>query len=564
MDEPTLTLWTKSLKQVLVKDKAALALLKDIGQRSKVEFAFFDMHGRLLLGEAGEYPEKVDLVFESEVLGVLKSTNPETQLLVDVLHLLVKKEFDKKKIGKEVLGLYREINTIYDLGEQISEKIDATSIAEIALRESAQIIGASHGMFLMYDNDRDQVEQMASFGENPNAKKNISDQNEVLKKLILKGNAAIVPQDRVKANPSISHLNSAMYAPLKVKHRTLGMVILGNRENKEFKAAELKLLTTIALQSAAAIESAYLYQKGLKEARDREEAIRRIYDVSQKFVPSEFIKSLGKNNITEVALGDLVEKEVTVVFADIRGFTTVSEGMNPKENFMFVNAFNNRMGPVIRRNHGFILQYLGDGFMALFPKGAQDAVRASVQMQNALHEYNKERVSKGRLPIKVGMGMQNGKLIMGITGDVERLDAAIISDTVNTAARIEGLSKHYGTSILLTQKCKAKLTNVDEFNFRYLGPVQVKGKQKAIDLYECINGDEPSLRDHKLRTLPTFDHAMTLYFNKEFAMAAVTFQQLFKLNVNDQTAKLFLNKSAQLITQEIGDGWQGVETMTTK
>ena len=92
----------------------------------------------------------------------------------------------------------------------------------------------------------------------------------------------------------------------------------------EYRAADLKLLTTIALQSASAIESAHLYQKNLKEARDREEAIRQIHEVSQKFVPSEFLKSLGKENITEVSLGDLVEREVTVVFVDIRGFTTIS------------------------------------------------------------------------------------------------------------------------------------------------------------------------------------------------------------------------------------------------
>jgi adenylate cyclase len=160
--------------------------------------------------------------------------------------------------------------------------------------------------------------------------------------------------------------------------------------------------------------------------------------------------------------------------------------------------------------------------------------------------------------------MQTGKLIMGITGDNERLDAAIISDTVNTAARIEGLSKHYGTSILLTKECRDNLTHPEEFDFRYLGRVQLKGKTRPIDLYECINGDEQDLQRHKLSNLGTFDHAMDLYFNKEFAMAAVTFQQLVKLNPGDQPAKLFLNRSARLITQELEDNWKGVETMTTK
>lgn len=559
------SLWIRALKYILQKDKESKSLLMESSLLLKQDFLVADATKKILWGgDSTPYSYVLDIEFDGIILGVFKSSTAEGKYIYDLIKTLLSKEFEKKRIGKEVLSLYREINMIYDFSEMISEKIDTTSIAEIALQESSQIIGSTHGLFLMYDSDEDLVIELASFGDNPNSKENIKDQNEVLKALILRGSAAIVPENRIKDNLSIQHLKAVMYAPLKVKHRTLGVLILGHEEKKEFTAAELKLVTTIALQSASAIESAHLYQKGLKESRDREEAIREIHEVSQKFVPSEFLESLGKDNITEVRLGDLVEREVTVVFADIREFTTVSEGMNPKENFLFVNSFNNKMGPIIRKNNGFILQYLGDGFMALFPKGSQNAVRASVEMQKALQEYNKERETKNREPIKVGVGMQNGKLIMGITGDIKRLDAAIISDTVNTAARVEGLSKHYGTSILLTKECKDNLTNPEEFDFRYLGPVQVKGKQNSIDLYECINGDTKTLLEHKLNTLPTFNKAMNLYFNKEFAMAAVTFQQIFKKNTLDGTSKLFLNKSARLITQELQDNWKGVELMSTK
>lgn len=559
------SLWIRALKYILQKDKESKSLLMQSSLLLKQDFLVVDATNKILWGEdSTPYSYVLDIECDGIILGVFKSSTEEGKYIYDLIKTLLSKEFEKKRIGKEVLSLYREINMIYDFSEMISEKIDTTSIAEIALQESSQIIGSTHGLFLMYDSDEDLVIELASFGDNPNSKENIKDQNEVLKALILRGSAAIVPENRIKDNLSIQHLKAVMYAPLKVKHRTLGVLILGHEEKKEFTAAELKLVTTIALQSASAIESAHLYQKGLKESRDREEAIREIHEVSQKFVPSEFLESLGKDNITEVRLGDLVEREVTVVFADIREFTTVSEGMSPKENFLFVNSFNNKMGPIIRKNNGFILQYLGDGFMALFPKGSQNAVRASVEMQKALQEYNKERQTKNREPIKVGVGMQNGKLIMGITGDIKRLDAAIISDTVNTAARVEGLSKHYGTSILLTKECKDNLTNPEEFDFRYLGPVQVKGKQNSIDLYECINGDTKALLEHKLNTLPTFNKAMNLYFNKEFAMAAVTFQQIFKKNTLDGTSKLFLNKSARLITQELQDNWKGVELMSTK
>ncbi len=565
MSENGMSLYTRALKYVLKKDKDSIFLVEQMANYLQMEVLFLDSEERVLWGDASkEYQHSYDFRCDDLDLGTVKTSTSKGSFMVDLINTLLKKEFEKKRIGKEVLSLYREINMIYGLSEMISEKIDRDSIAEIALQESSQIIGSTHGLFLLYEPEEDKVTELAAFGHNPNRGETIKNQNDVLKALILKGNAAIVPENRIKDNPSLNHLKAVMYAPLKVKHRTLGMVILGHEDKKEFTAAELKLLTTIALQTAAAIESAHLYQKGLKEARDREEAIRQIHEVSQKFVPSEFIKSLGKARLTEVVLGDLAEREVTVVFADIREFTTISEGLSPKDNFLFVNGFNNRMGPIVRKNGGFIMQYLGDGFMALFPDGPQSALTASVEMHKVLHEYNKERVLKDRMPVKIGVGMQDGHLIMGITGDSNRLDAAIISDTVNTAARIEGLSKHYGTSILLTKECKNKLTDQKEFNFRYLGPVQVKGKQKAIELYECIDGDEDLLFDHKLRTTPTFNDAMNYYFNMEFAMAAVAFQEIFKLNVMDKTSKLFLNKSAHLITQEIQDNWDGVELMGTK
>ena len=554
----------KALKQILKRDADTRTLLEHLCDRLGVGFSFEDAEGNVLWGDPGAFSQWAALEHEEANLGTFRYQDPRALTLLDTLKVLFVKEWEKKKIGKEVLGLYREINMIYGLSEMISEKIDAVSIAQVTLEEASQIIDTTHGLFLMHDPDTDRVVEVAHFGESPFRDSFIQTQENELKELIHRGNSAIVTATRIAGNPALRHLKAVMYAPLKVKHRTLGMVILGHQEAVEYTAAELKLLTTITLQSATAIESAHLYQKGLREVQEREEAIRKIHDASQKFVPSEFIRSLGRDRITEVNLGDQVEREVTVVFADIRGFTTISETLDPRDNFLFVNAFNNRMGPIIRKHGGFIMQYLGDGFMALFPDGSQGALSASVEMQEVLRAYNAERALKNRMPVQVGVGMQNGKLIMGITGDSERLDAAIISDTVNTAARIEGLSKHYGTSILLTQECKDSLSDPGQFAFRYLGRVQLKGKNKPIDLYECIDGDPPNLKAHKLRNLELFNQAMDQYFNREFAMAAVTFQQIYKFDERDQPAKLFLNRAAHLITQEIAENWEGVEMMTTK
>lgn len=552
---------SRMLKRLIKKESLVQSIIDNL---SDAEFCIKNAQNDILYGKDLIFSQTFPLKENDVTYGAIYSNSESHEFIAECIMSLMQKEIEKKRIGNEVLGLYREINMIYNFSEIISQKIDDVSIARSALKEATQIIHASHGLFLMFDSSEDRVHELASMGHNPNKKRQIDKQDLLLKELIKKGTAFIVPQERIKRNPAISHLKSVMYAPLRVKDRTLGLIVLGNEHEKEFTAAELKLLTTIALQSAAAVESAQLYQKGLKEAREREEAIMTVHKATQKFVPFEFIKSLGKNKLTEVALGDQVEREVTVLFTDIRGFTGISENMTPTENFFFINSFNKRMGPIIRKNEGFIMQYLGDGFMALFPNGSQHALRASVEMHEALKEYNIQRAEKNRPEVKIGIGMQNGKLIMGITGDVERMDAAIISDTVNTAARIEGLSKYYGTSILLTDMCMDNLSDRGEFDFRYLGPVKVQGKQKPIDLYECINGDHTTLYKHKLASSKIFQQGMELYFKKEFAMAAVTFQKVVKQNKNDHTAKLFLNRAAYLITQEIGDDWKGIEAMDQK
>ena len=191
----------------------------------------------------------------------------------------------------------------------------------------------------------------------------------------------------------------------------MGAVILVSTEPNHYKAADLKFLTTLALQSSSAIESSLLYEKNIREAKEREEAMRKIYDVAGKFVPFEFIHSLGHDVITDVKLGDQVEKVVTVLFADIRDYTTISEQMSPEENFDFVCSYNELLGPVIRKHNGFINQFLGDAIMALFPGNAADALAAAIEMKEAISQFNKKRIRENKYPIQIGVGMHTGPLI---------------------------------------------------------------------------------------------------------------------------------------------------------
>ncbi|TAE59178.1 MAG: response regulator, partial [Bacteroidetes bacterium] len=241
--------------------------------------------------------------------------------------------------------------------------------------------------------------------------------------------------------------------------------------------------------------------------------LRRIFEVTGRFVPNEFIRALGRERITEVKLGDQAEREVTVLFSDIRDYTPLSETMIPEQNFGFINAFHGRMGPVIQANKGFVNQYLGDGIMALFPQSAEDALKSAIQMHKTLQAYNEIRETKGRRPVRIGIGLHTGSLIMGIIGDARRLEAATISDTVNTAARVETLTKYFGAGILLSENSYRLLADPAAYHLRYLGPVQVKGKIQPVKVFECFDGDLPEVLALKKVTLSRFEEGVHQYYD---------------------------------------------------
>jgi class 3 adenylate cyclase len=165
-------------------------------------------------------------------------------------------------------------------------------------------------------------------------------------------------------------------------------------------------------------------------------------------VPQEFLNHLNKNTITDVSLGDQVQREMTVMFSDIRNFTTMSEEMTPEENFNFLNEYLSRISLIIRQHRGFIDKYMGDGIMALFPDSIDTALEAANGMRQEVSRHNKRLQSKGEKPFTIGIGLNTGKLMLGILGEKQRLQGTVISDVVNLASRFEGLNKLYKTSII--------------------------------------------------------------------------------------------------------------------
>ncbi|TAJ84252.1 adenylate/guanylate cyclase domain-containing protein [Reyranella sp.] len=203
----------------------------------------------------------------------------------------------------------------------------------------------------------------------------------------------------------------------------------------------------------------------------------------ERFVPRAFLAKIGRPNIRSVALGDNKRQDMTILFADIRNFTALSERMSPDANFAFINAYLAEMGPVIAQHGGFIDKYIGDAIMALFEK-ADDGVRAGLAMLAILERFNATRQATGAEPIVIGIGLNTGSLMMGTIGERHRMDGTVISDAVNLAARLESLTKDYRVPLLVSQFTVDRLDDPETFALRPIDTVVVRGRTQPVAIFE--------------------------------------------------------------------------------
>ena len=287
------------------------------------------------------------------------------------------------------------------------------------------------------------------------------------------------------------------------------------------------------------IEKLFELNQNLEKSLDAESELTDAYG---RFVPHQFLNLLGYESIIDVNLGDQVQQEMSVLFADIRDFTTLSETMTPQENFNFINAYLSRMEPAITSNNGFIDKYIGDAIMALFSDFADDAVKAGIAMLNILTNYNEDRQRVGYIPIQIGIGINSGSLMLGTVGGKSRMDSTVISDAVNLASRIEGLTKDYSVPLLISHQTLERLRNPADYAIRIVDKVQVKGKSQYVVVYEVFDADPPEIMSAKLANLPVYTEAMLLCERKQFREAGKLFEECLRTNPSDQVARIYLKR----------------------
>jgi class 3 adenylate cyclase/AmiR/NasT family two-component response regulator len=272
------------------------------------------------------------------------------------------------------------------------------------------------------------------------------------------------------------------------------------------------------------------------------------FTASSRFIPKEFLSFLGKDDITKIQIGDQLEKNLTVLFADIRSFTELSEKMSAKENFNFVNSYLARMNPVIERNNGFIDKFIGDAIMALFTN-ADDALTASIEMIDEISIYNIHRAALQYPPIQIGIGLNTGNVMMGTVGNDQRMDTTVIGDTVNLAARIESINKEYKTNVLISDFTYKALEFKEKYELREIDTVNVKGKSIPVALYECFNFDDMKLRQLKRLSHPSILIGLSLKNAESFEDAILEFQRAKEIAPNDIIPQIQIEKCKKAILE---------------
>jgi class 3 adenylate cyclase/HAMP domain-containing protein len=300
----------------------------------------------------------------------------------------------------------------------------------------------------------------------------------------------------------------------------------------------------------------YAFQAVL--AQKKETRIRNIF---QRYVPQEVIDRFFENP-EAMLVGD--NRVVSVLFCDIRSFTSISEGMMPDDLVNSLNAYFSVMVDIIMNHKGVVDKYIGDAIMAFFgapvkhEDDALQSVMAGIEMSEALDEFNRKQVAGGKPEFHIGVGLHYGVVTVGNIGTERKMDYTVIGDTVNLASRLEGLTKYYKQELIISESLYRKVK--DEVPCRLLDRVAVKGKRTGTQIFtakRALTGAEKQAWD-------LHNNGMRLFFDRQFGKAEEAFREVSRLLGGDHVAELMAERATRYRSTPPPKNWTGIEVMETK
>jgi adenylate cyclase len=317
-------------------------------------------------------------------------------------------------------------------------------------------------------------------------------------------------------------------------------------------ASQLLLLVTLFL-----FHSAYSH---FIEARGK----RLLGDMFGQYVPPAIVAEMSEREEDFGIGGD--SREMTVLFSDVRNFTSISEDLEPDELTSMMNAYLTPMTGIIHRQKGTIDKYIGDAVMAFWgaplydPEHPRGAVMAALEMSRQMHRVRAKFKSMGWPELHIGIGINSGIMNVGNMGSEFRMAYTVLGDAVNLGSRLEGLTKEFGVEIIVSESTRAA---VPDILFRDLGAVRVKGREHAVNIYEPV-GAEEELSSAMKSSLAQYEDAINAYRGRQWERARDLLQQLLQEEPEQKLYRLYLERAEQLIENPPGDDWDSVITFVTK
>jgi class 3 adenylate cyclase len=353
---------------------------------------------------------------------------------------------------------------------------------------------------------------------------------------------------------------SILCVPIVHKEKFIGAIYLENNlVTQAFSEERVNVMKILSAQIAISLDNALLY-RNLEDSLDKQVKLTEAYS---RFTPKAYLKFLGHPSILDVKLGDHKIGNMTVLFSDVRSYTTIAEKFTAEENFKFLSNYLEKMTGIVADHNGMVNQLLGDGILAFFDN-PENALKAAIEMQLSLQDYVVKAKNGDSIKITVGVGLHSGDVIIGIVGNDQNMDTAILSDTVNAAARIEGLTKHFGAGILLSETTVDSLNENAKKSLRFVARVQMKGKSIPLGIYECFDGEPEQLKNEKKAGYDQYHQALQNYTSGDFKNAYIEFEMLAKKYKNDLLLNYYKEKANSLLNTNSPDNWSAVEVFDVK
>jgi adenylate cyclase len=327
------------------------------------------------------------------------------------------------------------------------------------------------------------------------------------------------------------------------------------------------LLLTVPILSALLLSG--LFSLGFEYALERLEKLRTRRTL-ERYVSKNLVEEVLDNPDSYYSSLRGVRVPVTILFSDLVGFTTLSEKADPEALVAQLNEYLTRMTSVVFGNGGTLDKFIGDAIMAVWgnvrslgmAQDAKNCVRAALGMRRELRQLNQKWRDQGRMGLGMGIGINQGEVIVGNIGSHERMDPTVIGDSVNLASRLEGLTRVYGVDILVGASA-AELAR-DEVHLRSVARVQVKGKTKPVDVFTFIGARNEEIDPEFLKWLETYEEAMEKFRTRDFTEAKILFSRFLEFYPDDLLAKMYLDRALEYEHQPPNEAWDAVEVFEKK